>query len=234
MEKKYLEYQEQNTLLEGYVAYKTSPEKKPLVLIAHAWQGRNQLIQDIAEKIAELGYVGFAWDLYGKGKIGTTTEENAKLMQPLVDDRALLLRRMMAGLNTAKALPMVHQEKIAAIGYCFGGLCVLDLARSGAALQGVVSFHGLLNAPKLPPKKITAKILALHGYNDPMVPPEEVMKFQKEMDDAQVDWQFHTYGNTKHAFTNPQANDADLGLIYKKSAAERSWLEMQEFLSEIF
>ncbi len=141
----------------------------------------------------------------------------------------------MSALNALKLLPWVDDSKIAAIGFCFGGLCSLDLARTGANLKGVVSFHGLLGAPgNTEGNLIKAKILALHGHDDPMVPVEQVIAFEKEMTLAGADWQLHTFGNTMHAFTNPVANNPDFGTVYQPDADRRSWLAMQNFLAEIF
>lgn len=228
-------YQADNQSMEGYVAQPNTPEKKPLVLIAHDWTGRNEFACKKAEKIAELGYVGFAMDLYGQGKLGQDNDEKMQLMKPLMDDRSLLLKRLLAALETAKKIEGVDTNRIAAMGFCFGGLCVLDLARSGADIKGVVSFHGLLGAPeKLPKHKIKSKILALHGYNDPMGKPEQVNAFADEMTQAGADWQIHMYGNTLHAFTNPLANDPDFGTVYDQKADARSWIAMKDFFAEIF
>lgn len=233
-----LEYKDQETLLEGFYACDEkvgSRDKKPLVLIAHDWSGCNDFAREKAKKLAELGYLGFALDMFGKGKHGTTKEEKSALIQPLLSNRALLRQRMQAALTAAKKLPQADQEKIAAMGFCFGGLCVLDLARSGAELRGVISFHGLLNAPQgLPNAAIRAKVLALHGYDDPMVPPEQVLSFANEMTQAKADWQIHIYGNTMHAFTNPKAHDHDFGTVYESKADHRSWESLKNFLTEIF
>ena len=157
------------------------------------------------------------------------------LMQPLVHDRGLLKERILAAFKTVAALPEVDSDRIAAIGFCFGGLCVLDLARTGAPAKGVVSFHGLLNAPAgLAPHEITAKVLALHGYDDPMVKPDAVNTFCQEMNAAQADWQVHMYGHVQHAFANPQAHDHQLGTVYNAQAEQRSIQAMQNFLQELF
>jgi dienelactone hydrolase len=231
-----IEYHDGTTLLEGHYAYNDSiPGKKPAVLVCHDWSGRNDFADDKAKKLAELGYIGFALDMYGKDKTGNTKEEKIALMQPLMQDRSKLLQRITAAFTTVKKLDQVDTANIAAIGFCFGGLCVLDLARGGAALKGVVSFHGLLQAPEnAAHHAIQAKILALHGYADPMVTPEHVMAFADEMTAAKVDWQLDIYGNVKHAFTNPQANDDAFGTVYNKKADARSWLAMREFLKEVF
>lgn len=233
--KKFIEYFDNDTLLEGCYVYDDAiNSKRPLVMIAHDWSGRNEFAENKAEKLAELGYVGFALDMYGKGKIGKTNEEKSVLMKPLMDDRHLLQQRMNAALSCAKQLEQVDVNHTAAIGYCFGGLCALDLARSGADINGVVSFHGLLTSPSFQNEKINAKVLVLHGHEDPMVPPDQVLAFEKEMTEAKVDWQVHVYGNTKHAFANPVANDQNLGLVYNKLAEKRSWIAMRNFFEEMF
>lgn len=147
----------------------------------------------------------------------------------------MLQRRMEAALAAVKLMPWTDGGRIAAIGFCFGGLCALDLARSGADIKGVVSFHGLLGAPEhTQNNRIKAKVLALHGHDDPMVPVEQVIAFEQEMTRAGADWQLHVYGNTMHAFTNPMANDPGFGTVYQKDADRRSWQSMKNFLEEIF
>ena len=155
-------------------------------------------------------------------------------MQPFLEDRALLQRRMNLALETLRKIDRVDPSRIAAMGFCFGGLCVLDLARSGADIRGVVSFHGLLNPPgKTAGNKIKARVLVLHGHDDPMVPPDAVLAFERELTEAGADWQVHVYGQTMHAFTNPQANDPAFGTVYKASADRRSWQSLQNFLAEV-
>lgn len=230
-----IEYPCGNVVLEGYCALDTrKPGKKPAVLVAPDWSGRNDFARQKAEQLAELGYIGFAVDMYGRGKVATTVEEKMALIKPLMDDRELLRQRIGAAFETIKRLDAVNTARIGAIGFCFGGLCVLDLARSGAELKGVVSFHGLLSPPSFPSKRIKAKVLVLHGHDDPMVPPEQVQAFQQEMTAAKVDWQTHIYGNTMHAFTNPVAHDPSFGTVYDGLADKRSWVSMKDFFSEIF
>ena len=232
---KKIEYYDGDTLLEGYCAYEGNNEKKPVVLVVHDWSGRNDFASQKAEKLAELGYVGFAIDMFGKGVIGRTKEEKSALIQPLMDNRTALQHRILAAFEVAKKLDAADPKNIGAIGFCFGGLCVLDLARSGADVKGVVSFHGLLHAPEdALEHTIKAKILALHGFDDPMVTPDKVMDFGEEMTHAKADWQLDIYGNTMHAFTNPQANDPGFGTVYNKKADTRSWISMREFFQEVF
>lgn len=231
-----IEYMHGDTLLEGFYAFDDQEVgKRPLVLVAHDWTGRNEFTENKAKQLAELGYVGFAMDMYGKGKLGKTTEEKAAFMAPLKDDRELLEARLLITLKEAKKLAQVDTDKIGAIGFCFGGLCVLDLARSGADVRGVVSFHGILLAPEHVKKHdIKAKILALHGHDDPMVPPAQVLAFETEMTNANVDWQVHIYSQTMHAFMNPLANDPAFGTVYNPLVARRAEIAMQNFFKEIF
>ncbi len=226
-------YQAKNIDLKGYVAFPDA-ENAPLVLIVHTWAGKDEFVHQRAEDLAALGYVGFAVDMYGNGKVGADTAENESLMTPLVSDRDMLKDRIVSALNYGKSLPGVDSSRAAAIGYCFGGLVVLDLARSGEDLSGVVSFHGLLMPSDISEKGIKAKVLVLHGERDPMVPLDMVDTFQKEMTEADADWQLHSYGGTYHAFTNPDANDPNLGTQFNKSANERSWQSMKNFFAEIF
>jgi len=236
LQTKKIEYHDGKTLLEGYYAYNDKISgKRPAILVAHDWSGRNEFACQKAEKLAELGYIGFALDMFGKEVRGNTKDEKMALIKPLMENRNALVQRILSAFNTVKTLEQVDHANVGAIGFCFGGLCVLDLARAGAAVQGVVSFHGLLNAPQnLKPHAIQAKVLVLHGHDDPMVPSSLVTEFQQEMTAAKVDWQMHIYGNTMHAFTNPQANDPGFGTVYNPIADSRSWMLMKNFFIEIF
>lgn len=229
-------YQEGMHSFRGFAAHDSSnPQPKPCVLIAHDWSGRNESACKKAQQLAELGYVGFALDMYGGARTGVSKEEKRALLDSVLVDRNQVPARMNAALQAASLLSYVNPNKLAAIGYCFGGLCVLDLARSGARMAGVVSFHGLLFAPEaMMCEKIHAKVLALHGYDDPLVPPTQVNTFAKEMTQKKVDWQLHMYGGTQHSFTNPEANDADMGLHYNAKADRRSWATAVDFLNEVF
>lgn len=230
-----IEYYDQDTLLEGYCAYNDDRStKKPAVIVVHDWSGRNDFACQKAEQLAELGYIGFALDMYGKGKIGKTNEEKSALMNPFINDRNKLLGRILAAVDTVSRLENVNTAKIGAIGFCFGGLCVLDLARANVDVRGVVSFHGLLNPPaNSAPNATHTKILVLHGHDDPMVPPTQVNEFENEMTAAGADWQVHIYSQTLHSFTNPQANDPGFGTVYNAVTDKRSWIAMKCFLEEI-
>ena len=236
IQERLIKYEHAGAGLEGLLAFDDTVEgTRPAVMVVHAWGGRSGFECDKARALAELGYVGFAADLYGKGVLGASVEENAGLMQPFLDDRALLQARLTAALETLKSLPEVDSNRVAAIGYCFGGLCVLDMARIGADVKGVASFHGLFGAPgNTTGARIKAKVLALHGHEDPMVPVDAVVALEQELTEAGADWQIHVYGNTFHAFTNPEANNPDLGAIYNKGAAMRSWQTLVNFLEELF
>jgi len=206
---------------------------KPAVMICHAWAGRSEFENDKAEALAKLGYTGIAIDLFGKGVLGSSKEENQKLIEPFVGDRKMLQARLASILAVVKEQPEVDAGNVAAIGFCFGGLCVLDMARSNADVKGVVSFHGLLGAPGNTAGKIKPKVLALHGWDDPMAPPSDVEALGKELTEAGADWELHAYGGTMHAFTNPAADDPDFGTVYDKDADRRSWIAMKNFLEEV-
>lgn len=223
--------------LHGYLTYDDEQNDipRPAVLVIHDWSGRNEFACQKADMLARLGYIGFAVDMYGAGRLGVTIEEKQALMQPLVNDRLLLRERIRAAFDAMQGLAEVDNSRIAVIGFCFGGLCALDLARSGADVAGVVTFHGLLNKPDdLPNHPMKAKFLALHGYDDPMVTPTDVNIFCQEMTHAGVDWQMHMYGNTQHAFTNPLAHDNQLGTVYNAQASRRSMRSMIDFLDDLF
>ncbi len=235
MAERYVEYTHDGDVLEGYMAWdERRPGPRPGVLVSHAWGGRGDLECAKARELAELGYCGFALDVYGKGVRGSGPDENAKLMQPFLDDRAMLQGRISAALETLRGQDEVDAQRTAAIGYCFGGLCVLDLARTGSDVRGVVSLHGLFNSPgNTSGVSIGAKVLALHGHDDPMVPVEAVNALEAELSEAGADWQIHVYGNAMHAFTNPNANSPDRGTVYDADADRRSWIATVGFLEEV-
>jgi dienelactone hydrolase len=229
-------YHHAEQALHGHVAFDdTHHNPRPAVLVFHDWSGRNAFAIQQAEQLAHMGYIGFAVDLYGNGRVADTLEEKQDLMTPLASNREHLLERITASFTNLLAFPEVDTTRVAAIGFCFGGLCALDLARSDADLSAAVSFHGILNrADTQPITPIQTKILALHGYNDPMVPPEQVQAFCQEMTEAKADWQIDMYGKTQHAFTNPEANDEALGTIYSARASHRAFQAMTNFLKDAF
>ena len=231
-----VDYNDGSAELEAFVAYEEADSPKPLVLVVHDWSGRRDFACKAAERVAGMGYVGMAVDMYGKGIFGSDgdVELNSSLMDPLASDRASLRDRIAAALAAGRNLSQVDAGKVAAMGYCFGGMCVLELARSGADVSGVISIHGIFSPGDIPNKDIKAKILCLHGHDDPMVPPDQVLAFETEMTKAGADWQVHAYGNTMHAFTNPAANNPDFGTMYDEVAERRTYQALANFLDEIF
>ena len=236
MQERTVEYTHGGVTLEAFMAWDDAiAGPRPGVAIAHAWSDRSPFEENKARALAAQGYVGFALDLYGKGVRGGSPEENGALMQPFLDDRAMLQERLGVAIASMRAQDEVDTARTAAIGYCFGGLCVLDVARTGADIGGVASFHGLLGAPgNTDGNAISAKVLVLHGNEDPMVPVDTVVALQEELTAAGADWQIHTYGNALHSFTNPDANDRDFGTVYDASADRRSWQSLINFLAEVF
>jgi dienelactone hydrolase len=205
----------------------------PTVMVFHAWDGRGEAMDAMARRVAGLGYNAFAVDLYGKGIVGTSTEECQALMTPLVTDRARLRALVLASVATLAGLPEVDASKIAAIGFCFGGLCVLDLARAGAPVTAVASFHGLFTPPGLPSTTpIAPRVIAFHGWDDPMAPPESVVAFGQEFTDGKADWQLHAYGSTLHGFMMEEANMPAMGIQYNALSASRAWATLEGFLAE--
>jgi len=228
-----VEYSDGKTEFEGYIV---SPRKagssSACILLAHDWSGLTEPTKRLAHRYAGLGHFCFALDIYGKGVRGDPLGDNTPLMSPFMDDRALLRDRLLAGYAAARRLPGVDDTRMAAVGYCFGGLCALDLARAGPPnLKAAVSFHGGLRSPMLEsPNAIDASILILHGWEDPFVPPEDVEAIAAELTSAGADWQIHAYGHAMHAFTFEQAKFPDRGIAYEPTADKRSWAAMRSHL----
>jgi len=233
---KVVEYSQEDTTFEGYFAWNDAAvDPAPCVLVSHAWGGTGEFEQARARDLAGLGYTAFCLDLYGKGVRGSSPAENAELMQPFLDDRAMLQSRLTQAVNVASQQAGVDASRMAAIGYCFGGLCVLDMARVGAAVLGVASFHGIFHPPgNTEGNEIKSSVLALHGWDDPMATPDQAVALAAELTAAGADWQIHGYGHTVHAFTNPAANDRAHGTAYSESADRRSWQALLNFLEELF
>ena len=232
-----VEYREGTTTLEGFVAYDASlTGKRPVIVVVHQWMGLTDYERKRAEMLAGLGYVAFCADIYGKGVRATNPGDAAKLAGKFKDDRPLLQARVNAALAAAKRHPRADAANSAAIGYCFGGTTVLELARSGADTKGVVSFHGGLGTPTpAAAGAVKAKVLALHGAEDPFVLPAEVAAFEKEMRDAGADWQLVAYGGAVHSFTDWNVAKLNLaGAAYNDKADRRSWEAMQSFFRELF
>jgi dienelactone hydrolase len=235
---KTVEYRDGEVVLEGYVAWDDERigEKVPGVLVVHQWLGLTEYEQSRCRQLAELGYVAFALDIYGKGIRPKNTEQAGKLAGIYKNDRATYRRRLQLGLEQLRAQPGVATEQIAAIGYCFGGTGVLELARSGADVAGVVSFHGGLDSPSPEDgKNIQAKLLVCHGALDPFVPAADIEAFKSELNQAGVDWQMIYYSGAVHSFTQPMAgNDNSRGAAYNEKADKRSWAAMRTFFDELF
>lgn len=230
------DYRDGDTLLQAGIAFPAGEDKAPAVLIVHQWAGRGEGEHKTAERLAELGYVGIAIDMFGKDVKGDPSGDNSHLIGPFLSDRAALLQRVRAAVTFAATLERVDATRIAAIGYCFGGLCVLDLARGGAdGVLGVVSLHGMLDGHGLDqPGLIAAKVLVEHGWRDPMAAPDKVLAFAEEMGARDADWQLHAHGRAMHAFTNPHAAAPEKGMAYDADADRRSWESVTAFLAELF
>jgi dienelactone hydrolase len=232
-----VEYKQGDAVLEGYLAYDDALKgKRPGVLVVHAWMGLDDNAKRRAEMLAQLGYVAFAADIYGKGVRPKSRDEAGTLAGKYKGDRKLLRDRVNAGFETLLHQPNVDAGKTAAIGYCFGGTTVIELARSGAKVSGVVSFHGGLDSPSpADAKAIAGKVLVLHGAADPFEKPADFAAFQKELADAKVDWQLVAYGGAVHCFTDKGAgSDASTGCAYDPVADARSWAAMRAFFDEVF
>jgi dienelactone hydrolase len=232
-----VEYREGDTVCEGYLAYDDAKSgKRPGVLVAHEWNGCGEYMHKRCQMLAELGYVAFAADIFGKGNRAKTFPECEAISKAYYEDRQLTRRRAKAALDQLTRQPNVDASKVAAIGYCFGGIVVLELARSGADVKGSVAFHGQLSTPNpADAKNIKGKVLICHGAIDPVVPPSEVAAFEKEMEDAKVDWQFIAYGGAMHTFTNwslPTTPPPGMPAAYNEKADKRSWQAMRDFFAE--
>lgn len=231
-----VQYRDGDQVLTGFIAYDdTRSEKRPGVLVVHEWWGLNDYAKRRAEMLAELGYVAFAADMYGDNRVTEHAADAKGWMMQITENQEAWQRRALAGLDALKASDKVDGERLAAIGYCFGGATVMQLAYAGADLDGVVSFHGAL--PVAMPeqhKAIKPSILIAHGDQDSHVPPERVAAFQEALDAAGADWQMVSYGGAKHGFTNPDAGSYGIdSLAYDPKADARSWALMQSFLAEV-
>ena len=234
---KTIEYKQGDTTLEGVLVYDDAGKTpRPGVLIVHQWLGLTDYEKGRAKQLAELGYVAFCADIYGKGVRPKDTKEAGVEATKYKSDRKLLRERVNAGLEELKKSELVDTQRVAAIGYCFGGTTVIELARSGADVAGVVSFHGGLDSPTpADGKNIKGKVLACHGADDPYVKAEDLAAFEKELRDAKVDCQLVKYSGAVHSFTQPMAgNDNSKGAAYNEKADKRSWEDMKQFFGEIF
>ena len=211
-----------------------SDDTAPGVIIFPTVMGVSDLERGFAARLVGQGYSAMIADLYGRRFTPADREQAMAAMQGLRADRAALRELLLAVLDASRSQPEIDGERVAAIGFCFGGQCALDLARCGADIAGVASFHGLFDPPGLEPRPIIAKVAAFHGWEDPLVPPDAVAALAKELTEAGCDWQIHAYGNVGHGFTNPGATGAMLGIKYDETAARRAWRSCDDFLSECF
>ncbi len=220
--------------LEGILVARRDSATRPGIIIFPTVMGVSELELGFARQLVHLGYTGFVADLFGKAFRGATRDVMFGELERLRSDRGSLRERLLAVLTSARAQGAIEADRIVAIGYCFGGQCALDLARGGVEIAGVASFHGLLDPPHLPPRPIKAKVLAFHGWDDPLAPPEAMVALGHELSAAGADWQIHAYGHVAHGFTNPGATGAVPGVQYNELAAERSWTSLINFLEELF
>jgi dienelactone hydrolase len=221
--------------LDHVVVHDGSGRTLPTVIIIPTVMGVQPLEVGFAERLVALGYHAVVADLFGKRFRPVIDRGEAfAAMGELREDRAALRGRLLAVLEEVRKREHVDKARIAVIGYCFGGQCALDVARSGADVAGVASFHGLFDPPGLPPQPIKAKVAAYHGWDDPMVPPEAVVALGQELTDGGADWQIHAYGHVGHGFTNPKAHEIGIaGVFYHEAAARRSWASLINYLGEV-
>jgi len=232
-----VEYKQGGTTLEGFVAYDDAIKgPRPGVLVVHQWLGLTDYEKHRAEMLAQLGYVAFCADIYGKGVRPKNTQKAGAQAGKYKSDRQLLRARVNAGLDALRRQPLVDPKRLAAIGYCFGGTTALELARSGADIAGVVCFHGGLDSPApADGKNIKCKVLVCHGADDPFSSPQDIAAFENELRKGGVDWQLIKYGGAVHSFTQPDVgNDNSKGAAYNEKADKRSWEAMKQFFAEIF
>ena len=230
-----IRHQFEGEQLESVFVGRRDHEPRPTVILIPTVMGVSELEIGFGRQLVELGYNALVADLFGKEFHGAPRDVCFGEMTRLRSDRAALRRRMQHVLGLASGLEEVSRNQIVVAGYCFGGQCALDLARSGAEFAAAVSFHGLFDPPGLPPERIKAKVIAFHGWDDPMVTPDKVVALGNELTEAGADWQIHAYGHVGHGFTNPHASELQIdGVAYNALAAERSWTSFINLLEEIF
>jgi dienelactone hydrolase len=232
-------YTADSTTMNGFVVYDDSIQgKRPAVLVVHEWWGLNDYPKERARQLAQLGYIAMAVDMYGNGKTAANPDEAMKLAGPFYQHPELAKTRLDAALAKLKTYPQADTANIAAIGYCYGGYVVLNAAKLGANLKGVVSFHGDLSGVAPDKKLLKAKILVCHGAADQFVGKPVVDKFKKQMDSIGADYTFKSYPNATHAFTNPAATETgkkfNMPIAYNAEADKNSWNDMRDFFSTIF
>lgn len=237
MQKETYRYADGAVECEGLIVRKANLQlPAPVVVVCHHWSGRDALMDQRAEEVAQLGYIALAADLYGNHRTSQDREVCASMMNPFMAGRAMLRERLRATVSAAARMPGADGRKIVVMGFCFGGLCALDAARAGLpGVVGVASFHGLFTPPELGAQKpINARVLALHGFDDPLAPPDALRKFTVELNDAKARWEIDAYGQTVHAFTNPAANDKAAGMAFDPVICARSFARLEGFLKECF
>lgn len=221
---------------QGVLAYDNKVQgKRPVVLIAHTWTGQGKFEEEKAIALAKMGYLALAIDVYGKGKRAKDNAQAEVLMNEALKDRQRLLDRLLLALESIKGHGLAEPDKVAIIGFCFGGKCALDLARSAVDIQAAVCFHGIFDPPGLEQEEdIKAKILVLHGWEDPFAFPKDIVALGYELTERNALWEMDIYGHTGHAFTNPNANAPDQGMVYNPLASDRAWQRMAQFFEEVF
>ena len=234
--KELIEYGDEQGQYEGLLVYPDNAEGElPCVLVAPTVWGKTSLEESSALKLAEMGYMAFIADIYGKGFDSSTEAAAFGKMSAFNKDRQFLLGRMQLVYETASQLPQVDAQKIAGIGFCFGGKCLLDLARSGLEFAGAVSFHGVLDAPDFNTEQtIATPLLVLHGWDDPLAKPEHVLSLTEELTQKGANWELDAYGHTGHAFMKPEATNREAGYFYHAEVADRAWARMTGFLQSVF
>jgi dienelactone hydrolase len=235
---RHLASEHEGVTLDGVIAADEEWEAagdRPVVLVFHGMEGRSDVQVDFARRLTEWGYLGFAADLFGVDATAGGLDRCGEAMRAYLDDRAALRDRLLHVLTVARSLPGVDQSRIATIGFCFGGLCALDLARTGTDVRGVASFHGVLTPPPDPPAgEITSKVIVFHGWDDPFAPPADVVGLARELTERAADWQLHAYGHTMHSFMAPTATNPAAGIQYNEASARRAWTALRAFLTEAF
>lgn len=241
MREEVIDYQVEGKTFKGLLVYDENDQKtRPGVIVVHAYKGQDRFAQEKARELVRLGYTAFAADYYGEGKTVATDDEAKQLMRPLFIDRTLLRKRIVGAFEVFKKQKQADPQRIGAIGFCFGGLTAIELLRSGVGVRGIVSFHGIFGSrmgemqAQLAPNHYIpgTSLLALNGYDDPMLPESDVSAIQKEFNAANIDWQMNIYGHTKHAFMVPEANEG--ALKYNPVVCKRAWAAMELFFKEIF
>lgn len=221
---------------QGVIAHDTDFKgKRPVVMVSHTWMGQSKFEEDKATELAKMGYLAFAIDVFGKGKRAKNAEQAEELMNEALADRQELLDRLLLALEKIKEHELADSAKVGIIGFCFGGKCALDLARSGVDIKATVCFHGMFDPPGLEQEgDIKSKILVLHGWEDPLAFPKDIVALGYELTERNAVWEMDIFGHTGHAFTNPNAKSPDQGMEYNALASDRSWQRMTHFFEEVF